>query len=528
MEIISLNQANELFRRGYYSEALLAYKHQLLINPQLITILEMNIKHVQARLISLYQNTQPELISPIINFLSLGDIDRYIADSLNKKELDSFSIHSPLVSIIVTTHNIEKYIEQSLTSILQQTYINLEIIVVDDFSSDGTTTIVKQMSEKSSNIRLLKLNSNLGTYFAKNYAIQQSRGEIIFFQDGDDISHPQRIALMMQIFKENMAVRCGYLRYDTLDNSIIKINGSYTKLGLITLGFKKCVFEQIGYFNCTTKGSDDEFFQRFINYYGKNALAETQLPLYYAIMRENSLSEDMLNQYDGGGVLQSNSAVRESYVAQFKKLHQNLSPNQFNQFYCFPRIRDAIPVDTKLSLLCNPISPVIINLFVTSGILDDIIDTIESLINQSDKINCYSNVATPKNLDKFGNKVIVHKWNMKTCLEQLNSIDSLFSETAYYLNLEVVAKYPPDYVNTIIKHIQYVENNQPIRIISQMKELAIMGVGFYSTLLQMINLKQTIDYADIPELLISLFVNAGISIQDVIFHGLDTKKNSKT
>ena len=523
MEVVSLNQANEFYRRGYYSEALLAYKYLLLINPQLINILEMNIKHVQARLVSLYQNSQPEITLPIINFLSLGDIERYIEDSLINEELEVFSTYSPLVSIIVTTHNIEEYIEQSLNSILKQTYTNLEIIVVDDYSSDGTIKIVKQMSEKFSNIKLYQLNCNLGTYFAKNYGIQQSCGEVVFFQDGDDISHPQRIALMMQIFKDNIAVRCGYLRYDSSDNSIIKINSSYTRLGLITLGFKKFVFEQIGYYNCTTKGSDDEFFQRFINYYGKNAIAENSLPLYYAVIRENSLSEDMLNPYVGGGFLQSNSEVREGYVNQFKQLHKNLSPNQFNKFFCFPRIRDAIPVVTELSLLCNPKSLVIINLFVFPGKLEDILDTIESLINQSDKITICSNIVIPINFEKFGNKVIVHDWNMLTGLKQPNSVESLFSETAYYLNLTVVAKYPPDFVNTIIKHIQYVENNQPIRIISQTKELAIMGVGFYSTLLQMINLKQAIDYADIPELLISLFINAGISIQDVIFNGLDAK-----
>ncbi|HDR1358767.1 TPA: glycosyltransferase family 2 protein, partial [Pasteurella multocida] len=85
---------------------------------------------------------------------------------------------NPLVSIIMTSHNTAQFIEASINSLLLQTYKNIEIIIVDDDSSDNTFEIASRIANTTSKVRVFRLNSNLGTYFAKNTGILKSKGDI--------------------------------------------------------------------------------------------------------------------------------------------------------------------------------------------------------------------------------------------------------------------------------------------------------------------------------------------------------------
>ena len=67
--------------------------------------------------------------------------------------------------------------------LLQQSYFNLEIIVIDDNSQDNTELIVNKLVKAHNNLKYIRLTENLGTYFAKNIGIQAAQGEYLFFQD---------------------------------------------------------------------------------------------------------------------------------------------------------------------------------------------------------------------------------------------------------------------------------------------------------------------------------------------------------
>lgn len=85
---------------------------------------------------------------------------------------------APLVSVLMTAHNVADYIEEVVTSVLRQSWPNLELIVVDDASTDATWAILQRLQKTVGNLRCRRLNTNLGTYFAKNDALQLAHGTV--------------------------------------------------------------------------------------------------------------------------------------------------------------------------------------------------------------------------------------------------------------------------------------------------------------------------------------------------------------
>lgn len=105
------------------------------------------------------------------------------------------------VSVITPTYNCERFVSDTLKSILNQTHPNLEVLVVDDCSTDGTVDIVK--SFKDSRIRLFQNNNNYGSAFSRNLALRESTGEYIAFLDGDDIWDVNKLEHQLKFMVEN-------------------------------------------------------------------------------------------------------------------------------------------------------------------------------------------------------------------------------------------------------------------------------------------------------------------------------------
>lgn len=113
------------------------------------------------------------------------------------------------VSVILTNYNHAKFVEQALESVQQQTYNNIELIMIDDASTDGSQAILQdyQSSRKSRfPTRLILLNENKGKWNALNRAIREATGELITLQDADDVSCPQRIERQVKCLEENRSL----------------------------------------------------------------------------------------------------------------------------------------------------------------------------------------------------------------------------------------------------------------------------------------------------------------------------------
>ena len=109
----------------------------------------------------------------------------------------------PLVSIIITCYNYEQYIGECIESCLAQTYKPIEIIVVDDASTDNSALKIFSIYQFYENMTGIWLQENKGYSAAKNSGIERSRGEFLVFIDADDCLTPDSVELRMAEFEKN-------------------------------------------------------------------------------------------------------------------------------------------------------------------------------------------------------------------------------------------------------------------------------------------------------------------------------------
>lgn len=110
-------------------------------------------------------------------------------------------MENPLVSVIISTYNEEKYILESLESILSQSYTNLEIIIVDDASTDNTVNLIRE--KKSSKIQLYVNESNKKLAHNLNFAMGIAKGKYIARMDADDIAGQDRISEQVEYMEKH-------------------------------------------------------------------------------------------------------------------------------------------------------------------------------------------------------------------------------------------------------------------------------------------------------------------------------------
>ena len=102
-----------------------------------------------------------------------------------------------LISVIVPVYNIEKYIERCVRSICVQTYKNLEILLVDDGSTDGSGEICERLAKEDERIRVFH-KENGGSSSARNLGIREAKGEYLGFIDSDDYIEPDMYELLAE------------------------------------------------------------------------------------------------------------------------------------------------------------------------------------------------------------------------------------------------------------------------------------------------------------------------------------------
>lgn len=471
------NQAKEAFYSGNYAKAIDIYEEAISAQPELADMYRFNLKLVRRKL-SLY--TVESQVSPLIQSdiavsksfavpikesapVMLEDLYREVADAVQCLPAVDRA-NSPLVSVLMTAHNVAGYIEQAVTSVLRQTWPRLELIVVDDASSDGTWAILQRLAKSEANLRCLQLNTNLGTYFAKNYALTVAQGDFIFFQDGDDLCHPDRIRLGMHELNQPgvLCVRGAYSRVLFPSGQVIPVNGLVKKLGLITLGVRRSVFDDIGFFNCTSKASDDEFFQRLKAWIAEKGgkIRDLKVPLYFNTLRDGSLFADMIANDPAaeGNIVQLPSPSRASYVKVFSSKHKELRKDDFKRFFRFPVLRDLMPVAPDMTYLPNPALPIVATLCSIPERAELLRKTLESLAPQVDAFHVYLD-----RYDTIPDFVRMCHPKMKVVLSRdvpaLGDTSkflpfSSLSEECYYLTADDNVLYPPDYVASIIRRIE--------------------------------------------------------------------------
>lgn len=218
--------------------------------------------------------------------------------------------NTPLISVIIPVYNGERYIEKSVESILNQTYKKIEIIIVNDGSTDRTNVILNNLSNKYSIIKLINRNVNKGLPYSLNEGLNVSRGYFIARMDADDISDPTRFEKQLQYFKTHPGVALLGSSYNVIDQNSIFIKKAQHPIDSLTLFlamstdnqfchpsvmFKRYVIFNVGEYR-NTEAEDYDLFSRIILKYPCANIADPLISYrHYSSNRSNSYSEKIFN-----------------------------------------------------------------------------------------------------------------------------------------------------------------------------------------------------------------------------------------
>ena len=222
----------------------------------------------------------------------------------------------PLISIIIPVYNVQDYLKKCLDSVLQQTYNKLEIILVNDGSTDSSGEVCDYYSTLDNRIRVFH-QPNKGLSAARNAGFSLSCGEYILFLDSDDFIHPQMLSLMLYELQQNNAdlVCCHKRRVepdfpnptDTVQPnaySVTQYNDYKAFYEIYTSNYTNMVVcwnklyprELISSFTFPQgRIHEDEFFSPRVLSTTKN-LTMIEYPLYFYVKRPNSIMNRPLSQ----------------------------------------------------------------------------------------------------------------------------------------------------------------------------------------------------------------------------------------
>ena len=137
---------------------------------------------------------------------------------------------SPTISVVIPAFNAEDYIERTLQSALNQTYKNIEVIVIDDGSTDSTLAIAEASADKDLRVRVFSV-PNGGVAWARNHGIQRATGTFVAFLDADDLWHPTKLACQLAALTsgEGAAAAAVYTRMRIIDweDRVIRNGGGF-------------------------------------------------------------------------------------------------------------------------------------------------------------------------------------------------------------------------------------------------------------------------------------------------------------
>lgn len=121
----------------------------------------------------------------------------------------------PLITVVMPNYNGHRFVEQAIDSVLNQTYPNFELLVVDDCSKDNSLQLIQQKAQSDDRIRVIALEHNAGVANARNVGIKEARGEFIALLDNDDLWTVDK--LERQLALANKGADIVYCSYDFID-----------------------------------------------------------------------------------------------------------------------------------------------------------------------------------------------------------------------------------------------------------------------------------------------------------------------
>lgn len=239
-------------------------------------------------------------------FESHGFSSVNLTASREQKPLDRLStevsplLDGPKVSVIVPTFQGGSLLLSALQSILNQSWQNLEILVVDDGSGQGYESYLAQAEKLSSKIKVIRQEQNLGAYCARNAGLAMATGEYITVHDDDDWSHGDKIATQVHHLLEHPDIPANMSAHvrvtDELKFTRINNNPVMTQANFSSVMAHRSVFDKIGGWDTVNRGADSELRDRLVKYYDQPVTVLDDVPLSFTRTWEGSLTSGEMNR----------------------------------------------------------------------------------------------------------------------------------------------------------------------------------------------------------------------------------------
>lgn len=206
----------------------------------------------------------------------------------------------PKISILVPVYKAEEFISVAITSLLAQSWQNIEIIAVDDCSPDRSLEILQELAKADSRLKVYKNDENLGAYGTRNRALSLATGDFITVHDSDDWSHPQMLEIQMgaMMSEPRLKLTCSMMARVYPDMRFIlrpqRNNLDYVHRSYPSVLIRAKDLKALGQWDGVSANADDEFVQRARILWGKDSVKDIlqDVPLSFFLVHENSLTQD--------------------------------------------------------------------------------------------------------------------------------------------------------------------------------------------------------------------------------------------
>ena len=184
---------------------------------------------------------------------------------------------TPTVTVIMTTFNSSKTVSAAVRSVMEQDYPHIELLVVDDASTDNTSEVVRGLMEKYKDHKhkfsFLQNAKNVGTYVSKNKAIQVAVGDYITGHDSDDTAEKNYVTeLMKPHIEQRQGVKITAVECNSRSGANRADGTPRTVFCCISQCFSKELINEIGYFDSVRFAADSEFYKRCRRIFGTHSV----------------------------------------------------------------------------------------------------------------------------------------------------------------------------------------------------------------------------------------------------------------
>ncbi|WP_200935012.1 glycosyltransferase [Brevundimonas sp. Leaf363] len=227
------------------------------------------------------------------------------------------------VTIIIPAYNAETTIGTAIRSLLEQSWQDVEILVSDDCSTDGTAAVVEAYAARDPRVKLIHGVSNSGPYVARNHALKVATGDFVTCNDSDDWSHPRKIELQARHLLANPGVVANTSpQARTSEDLVFHRRGNpgfYLQPNMSSLMFRRVpAMKQLGYWDSIRFGADSEFLRRLKAVFGPDAIVDLECgPLSFQRQTETSLTGGSAFGYHGFKM-----GARRQYEENAKRFHR--------------------------------------------------------------------------------------------------------------------------------------------------------------------------------------------------------------